>query len=436
MILDSKFPKELEEEMIKGNIILKETQDKPDGFKEGYLISSGYMKNKHWLWIIEKPDENGKNEKTEVHDSVIKDYYNDESRKSAIDVLEILKNKNEYPIFYRDIEVKENDKENKLIVLSFGHTGFYRLNYDKKINEFIPKDISDENKSVIDIAEAIFGNEDTFSSRVFFEDAVLTDNECILKSNYIKILSNPKPTTFNHYLEQPSEAIVNKKKLKTYNDETNLRGYKLYWHRDDNWIEDKEKVNKNKKIITKITPVKEGSTFEGKIRFENLSKIELGALLFALALPEGCCHKIGMGKPHGLGSIKITPELYISKRNTRYQSLYNEIDDNTKSEDINSYKDEFSKYILKFINPNNKDLWKEERMQELNAILKFDDKPDKEKTRYFEINHIVKDENGNIIYKTNNNGQPIKDKDGKKVPKTINEFRDRKVLLKPKAYII
>ena len=80
--------------------------------------------------------------------------------------------------------------------------------------------------------------------------------------------------------------------------------------------------NSNEKIKTKIRPVKPNTEFKFRIRYENLSGNELGALLFALKMPEGCAHKIGMGKPYGLGSVKITPELYISKRNKRYLTLF------------------------------------------------------------------------------------------------------------------
>ena len=44
------------------------------------------------------------------------------------------------------------------------------------------------------------------------------------------VLSSPKPTSFQLYLEQSSNDV---KSLKTYNDkEALLRGYKMYWHRD------------------------------------------------------------------------------------------------------------------------------------------------------------------------------------------------------------
>ena len=85
-----------------------------------------------------------------------------------------------------------------------------------------------------------------------------------------------------------------------------------------------EKLNKMIRVQTQYTIINlmpAGAKFKAKIRFENLLNEELGAMLFALKLPEKCCHKIGMGKPLGMGSIKITPCLFLSDRQKRYNSL-------------------------------------------------------------------------------------------------------------------
>ena len=54
--------------------------------------------------------------------------------------------------------------------------------------------------------------------------------------------------------------------------------------------------------------------FEGRIRFKNLSEVELGALLkvFSLAAKDReLCFKIGQGKGIGLGSIRIDANLIL-----------------------------------------------------------------------------------------------------------------------------
>jgi hypothetical protein len=64
--------------------------------------------------------------------------------------------------------------------------------------------------------------------------------------------------------------------------------------------------------------VKAGITFSGRVRFNNLTNLELGALLEALQLPSGCSHRLGMGRPLGLGSVRITSRLRLVDRAARY----------------------------------------------------------------------------------------------------------------------
>jgi len=152
----------------------------------------------------------------------------------------------------------------------------------------------------------------------------------------------------------------------------------------------------NKKIITKIQPVRPGVKFQGRIRFENLSHAELGALLFSLDLPGGCNHKLGMGKPLGLGSVKITPRLFLSDRKKRYENLSfewnNEIDE---SDRIPEFTTAFEQYVLNRIEPGEKMLWNTERLRELKIMLDYDKGKKSElqgKVRYMEITGRNKNE--------------------------------------------
>ncbi len=218
------------------------------------------------------------------------------------------------PIFF----IKWQDTAGKQRI-SFGHTGMFRLPYKKSIGEHIPAQLLDNEK--MDIAEALFGIESKFASRLFFEDAFVKSStvENLMNECSPKILSGPKPTSFQNYLIQTSDSMDG---LNHYNSAANPRGNKLYWHHEnDDWIASPADVNKNQNQYTKIKPVKSGTSFTGRIRFENLSEVELGALLFALDLPDGCAHKIGMGKPLGLGSVRIYPSLHLSDRKERYKNL-------------------------------------------------------------------------------------------------------------------
>jgi len=332
----------------------------------------------------------------------------------------LAKKNKEVPCFY----VLWQDRFGKKRV-AFGHTGMFRLAYRKTIGEhiFLPeysfnsqalenlkkllneqqlKKISSlknrkfsrnelnnlleefdfKKKTIetilqaarlIDMAEAIFGNETSFAGRVFFEDAPLQGNSNDLKmgERTPKILSGPKPTTFQHYLVQGRDDIHS---LNHYNTNASIRGHKLYWHKSgNNWEETRQQeITKHGTQYTTINPMKPGAKFVGRIRFENLSNIELGALLLTLDLPEGCCHKLGMGKPLGLGSIRISPKLFLSERKERYSSLMAEWE-LPESQKVAEMKSSFKKFIGQTImGDENQSFWEIPRMKELKTILELE----------------------------------------------------------------
>lgn len=207
-------------------------------------------------------------------------------------------------------------------------------------------------------------------------------------------MSNTDKTEVYKILVKKNAAkhIKEFKKIRDWNSNGCIRGYKQYWHRSgtdwvDPAVQDQTQTDDQHTIIR---PIKDGVTFSGIIRFENLSKVELGALLSALALPDGCCHKLGMGKPLGLGSVKITPTLYLSKRKERYTDLLKEwkepIQPSTaKDESIEDFKADFEKYVLKELGETSiSDLWQLDRMKELKKMLEFPG-PSDNKTRYMTL---------------------------------------------------
>jgi CRISPR-associated protein (TIGR03986 family) len=431
--------------------------------QEGTLVHTGWVGNtpprigKHLHWVIGPPSNNEITIPREAINDYKNDYRNDKKRDKEINLLKWLEKPavKEVPCFY----IQENGS-----VKSFGHTGLFRLAYDKKVEDFVY--ICDEHKKDLrDIPTAIFGNEKDFSGRVFFEDAGLvlkngqTKENILLEEKQPRILSTPKPTTFNHYLCQPEtpeptlkniregefsnllrglsvqeknllnsnfhlqngrngniyipnnpisntdgteiyKLLVKKnatkhikefKKIRDWNSGGCIRGNKLYWHRSGNdWAD--PAVQGHTQIDdqhTIIRPIKEGVAFTGRIRFENLSRVELGALLSAIALPDNCCHKIGMGKPLGLGSVKITPTLHLSNRKERYTDLNaewkNQIQLSTnKGETTEDFKKNFQNYVLKELGENGKSFWDIDRMKELKKMLEFLGPPDN-KTRYMTI---------------------------------------------------
>ena len=299
--------------------------------------------------------------------------------------------------------------------MSFGNTGMFRLSYEKKLGDLV----TSEDLAGKDIASTIFGNEKEFAGRVFFEDSYFQGNKEELferEEKTPKILSTPKPTSFQHYLEQDEQSIEIIKRsgrltyigIKDYNSAGRLRGYKMYWHKSgENYEEtDVKKIAKSPKQYTKIKPVKKEAKFSGRIRFENLTKVELGALLFAIQLKEGLCHKIGMGKPLGLGSVKITPKLFLSEREKRYSDFMCEFVEAKNSEtETKEFIEKFEDYVLKQLGEKGKKtFWELSRLKELSRMLDFEGRPSDDNTSYMNI-------------------------------EPVNQFKDRKILPKPSEVI-
>ncbi|MBO8158998.1 MAG: TIGR03986 family CRISPR-associated RAMP protein [Thermosyntropha sp.] len=446
--------------------------------QKGYLIVSGaFGTKKHMHWVINEAQDKG----IIVEEEKIYQYKNDFNRDEKFDVLKILeKNKDGVPVFY----IMDDNQQIK----AFGHTGFFRLPYELAIGDHIPENLKLE--EIVDFAEAIFGKEGRFATRVFFEDAELVENqeEIFLEEAFPQILATPKPTTFQHYLEQEPDGVnTPKDKLSHWNDSSALiRGYKFYWHRktfiknDEYWKAKEIVVNKsdfekflkekklngsclldnqwefvsfhNNKITIKkefaklpeeikeelrkylfwehkknqytiIRPVKPGIKFKSRVRFENLSREELGALLFVLDLPEKHYHKIGMGKPLGLGSISIKPVLFLIDRQKRYKKLFagNEWElsvNEVQGQQFEDFKKAFEKYVIERIYSKEANkfssLWDFTRMKELKAMLNWENTNKEnwlEKTRYMMIEYCA--DNG----------------------KKHNEFKERPVLPRPSQIV-
>lgn len=367
----------------------------------GVLICSGNMKEtggetrspRRSYAIVLEADPKAK--KLKINSQAVKDYVDSltdfQKKKPFSDQWGVLAEGR--PVFYVDSGGGE--------VIFFGHTPNFRvlawLKGDKPHTatalDFLPKNLRGDNPTV-DFAEAIFGRvpmdeteSPAWAGRVSFEDAYYTkDKDGIwFFLNYItpKILAAPKITTFQHYLTQdrPNDK-ANLNHYATSSERSALRGHKLYWRRRGvtrATIEARpEDVRGKETQYTGIKPVKPGVTFKCRIRFENLSDEELGALLWVLRLPEDHVHALGMGKPLGMGSVRITPTLVLSNRAQRYAMLF---DDKgwalaEQSGQIEHFVAEFEKYVFEKMNSEDRKTAKKladvERIQHLLCLLKQD----------------------------------------------------------------
>lgn len=438
-----------------------------------YLVVSGNMGNKFlgekpWKkyekkdWIVHKPKADAEiikfeflNEEDDIAD--IEDYKCDKNRKSKDLLKELELFPEGIPCFY----TKYNDEQGNERI-GFGHTPMFRLPYEKTIGDHVIQDELKENE--FDYATSIFGivNEkkgQAIAGRLYFSDSII-QNDVSTPELVPHVLANPKPTTFQHYLEQVSPSNP-----AHYNNNTSIKGNKLYWHKNrtisennNEWeleaanvnlkgnlvdlikdfnrsTKEEKEGNKNFKYVdeknktkvqsltqfTIIQPIPENNIFQGKIHFENLSDEELGCLLFALDLPEGCAHKIGMGKPLGLGSIEIKPELVLIDRKKSYKSFSKDNSFETGEEkisDFKEYKKKFEEDVLRKMKEaddkganNISSLWNHPRLKELKVMLDWKNKPENKYTDYMQIEK--------------------KNPDNTK----FNEYRLRPILDKPSEYI-
>jgi CRISPR-associated protein (TIGR03986 family) len=272
---------------------------------------------------------------------------------------------NNAPVFY--VTAKDGS------LFWFGHTPNFRIparNGEDElatVRDFIPPSLRQPNgknqPTDPDLAEAIFGwvdeNRDgnptkllkdetgkpvldkqgkplfvptQRAGRVSFSDAqyVSNKNGVWYSASPIKPapLSGPKITTFQHYLTQDKQAGHDpdlRGSLAHYSTATEIRGHKLYWHKGDAKIPLADEKTKESQL-TRIEPVKAGVRFRFRVHFENLRDYELGALAWALTLPDQAgksyCHKLGMGKPLGMGAVKLTARLHLTNRKDRYTHLF------------------------------------------------------------------------------------------------------------------
>ncbi|RUS98584.1 CRISPR-associated RAMP family protein [Dulcicalothrix desertica PCC 7102] len=437
--------------------------------KKGVLVTSGNMKQgskdspRRNHCVVFEADSNST--KLRIDDKAIEHYRNaltDFQKKAPFDknfgILE-----EERPVFY-------SLNEDESTVGFFGQSPNFRIAYSpqgnghaKTVVDFIPSDL--KNPLVIDLADAIFGwvKEDKNlpedmrqrGSRVFISDANYqsAENGIWYKGNpndtlTPQIMSEPKVTCFQHYLVQPNETEADKSKLEHYAstpiEKTVIRGHKLYWHKGSNPVINHPNPNNAPETqLTKIKPINKGVNFDVNIDFENLSDVELGALLWVVSISSNkaqvfgigdkdkeYCLSLGMGKPLGMGSIKIEHQLYLSNRTSRYQTLFdgnkwNEAEQLVTDEQQINFIQAFENYIAEFVSDDDKpndgkvnNLKDLRRIKMLLAMLRWDAPSDVEReTRYMEIERDV---NKFPI------GKPTKASDP-----TVNEYKERFVLPTP-----
>jgi len=216
------------------------------------------------------------------------------------------------PVFYR--------KSNNGNIISMGLTQLYKLEYKKSLYDGL---YNDHKSKKSDLAQLIFGyssSDNEKLSKYTDEEKKLVSalkgrvqfshfkniNEAQELHEISKVLNSPKATYYPFYIKQNDIDGDNVNKYTTLMDnQAYINGWKRYpVHIEADLSNDNPN---NEDILTIFKPLDTGAVFKGKIRFHNLRKSEIGALLSALTFhnTRNCFHNIGMAKPFGFGKIKI-----------------------------------------------------------------------------------------------------------------------------------
>ncbi len=328
----------------------------------------------------------------------------------------VLHERERVPVFYLA------DDEGNLIF--FGHARNFRLPYRQSPRDLVPPSL--RRGGDLDLTEAVFGfvkqsdlpeslkkhltnvpKLGAYASRVTVGDARViqgqSDYWLPFDGKWLEphVLSSPKPTTFQHYLVQDAmkghepDCPSDLAHFGTSNDETAIRGHKLYWHKGDQTaavLRATPAELKSQSQLTGIQPVRSKVKFQFRVRFENLRDYELGALLYSLDLPEDCCHSLGMGKPLGMGAVRISAKLCRKEPETRYTTLFAQDGgwhDAAIQEDTFQFKTAFEQFMAQQLKLSNRTFSQHERIRMLFELLKWQDSSGAwlEQTRYMRIDH-------------------------------------------------
>ena len=172
-----------------------------------------------------------------------------------------------------------------------------------------------------------------FSDALPLPDSVQPRGDLFSKEKYtLKILDSPKPPSPSMYFHDRNKLgkYISKTGLQANNHQANGRKYYLHHPKAIRDVAENtssrppwQTVDENKRLKQKVRvcPIRQGVSFSFDISFENLSSAELDLLLTAIKPSNSCLHHLGMGKPLGLGSIRMDiAGVYLINRHQRYQA--------------------------------------------------------------------------------------------------------------------
>jgi hypothetical protein len=228
------------------------------------------------------------------------------------------------------------------VVTSFGRASGYRVPYQNSMDTLIPRNLRrPDTLTDLDVRQAMFGDVNllgrgSLRGRISAGHAHLVNPPsdpaaCELPSMLVGLLA-PNRQSYSLYLTQPPGGQVDQ--LRDYDGVVGSdtlaepRGFKLYPHRWTGAVREQELPAERQKWTQDIVPLRPGLMFRSRLRFTNLAPAELGLLLRAMVLDNDLttadpvrAHKLGRGRPLGLGSVLLTPTLHLVDPAARYAGV-------------------------------------------------------------------------------------------------------------------
>jgi len=234
-----------------------------------------------------------------------------------------LENDEEVPVFFQ--------KDNQGKIKHFGLSYLYKLPYKYSIKNAIETVSKEHFDKRADLAETIFGfiDEDSkkaLKGRVQFSHFKADTKPPIFKT-ITTVLGSPRASYYPIYMKQDcrTNGTIESNEYNTLmSKKTEIRGRKRYPIQQK--IPNPTIHQRDEKSSTTFQPLgtydKESKlfnefTFSGKLRYHNLRKAELGAIISALTFhgnSEEFYHSIGMAKPYGFGKISIDIDMSAKKQ--------------------------------------------------------------------------------------------------------------------------
>ncbi len=307
------------------------------------------------------------------------------------------------PVFWIESGARGNPT-----VEAFGFSQLFCVPYKKSLTDLV--EFPEDKEEPFSLAEKIFGYADlklgtsshSQRGRVSFGAAVCVKQTAPLRAERV-IPGNPSPTCVGLYLEQQDARAIQRTAkddgLQTYDDDrSQLRGRKFYWHRPRAWgnaAPNPSAPADQSNVSAEYEPLDGGAEFETLLQFERLSQLELGAMLAAIELPEGHAHKIGLGKPFGLGSVRLSIIAQdIQPTAQHYSSLRTRMTA-APAVDLAAFKKQFEDRIAEICQCAFETI---PEIRSLRVLTDYAQAPSKQTTAYMPLQRAHKDDKESPVY--------------------------------------